>query len=285
MKALKTVLNDHSLEEFFNKFFNRLPLATSSSAHLYKDHLNWEVMESIIKEKKSILRIVKNGEMIKDYADISFQEAEDYYRNGHTLVIRHSEKSHPKLKELALEFSTFFHNPVDIQVFCSPAQTMGFGWHYDVEDVFIFQTQGEKHFTLRQNTIHSSPTLLSLPKDLGYEKEKSDLFVNVTLKAGDWLYIPSGWWHKAHTEKEGSMHISLGVLPKSAVNILTHLEKELALNPSWRTRLPLYKEFSSPDEEISFYQEGMIGLGKHLTEKMSDPEFIRSLLKSLRQGL
>ncbi|HLT23091.1 MAG TPA: cupin domain-containing protein, partial [Bacteriovoracaceae bacterium] len=214
-----------------------------------------------------------------------FQEAEDYYRNGHTLVIRHSEKSHPKLKALAEEFSTFFHNPVDIQVFCSPRQTMGFGWHYDVEDVFIFQTQGEKHFTLRQNTVHPSPTLISLPKDLGYEKETSDLFVNVTLKAGDWLYIPSGWWHQAQTRDEESMHISLGVLSTSAVNILSHLQKELALNPSWRTRLPLHKEFASPEDEISFYQEGMIGLGKHITEKMADPKFIKSLLNSLRQGL
>lgn len=285
MQVLSTVLGSHNLDEFLEKFFNRLPLVTSGYAKDYQDHLNWKVIEEILKEKKSILRIVKNAQMVKDYANCSFQEARDYYNSGHSLVIKNSEKSHPLLHNLAVQFSSFFFGAVDIQVFCTPPQSVGFGWHYDVEDVYIFQTQGSKHFTLRQNTVHPNPTLTSLPKDLGFEKEKSDLFVNVTLKEGDWLYIPSGWWHKAETTDEGSMHISLGVLAKSAIDILPHLKKELSQNFSWRTRLPLYHKFSSPEEEVTFYQEGMKELGEHLVSKASDPEFIKYLLLALRQDL
>ena len=282
MQLLKTVLAHHSLDEFFEKFFNRLPLAVAGSAHHLRDYLNWQVVQEILEQKKSVLRIVKNGQMIRDHALVSFPEAKKDYLAGHTLVIKNSERSHPQLKNLADEFAAFFSAAIDIQVFISPKNTIGFGWHYDVEDVFIFQTQGCKHFTLRQNTLHPAPTLESLPQDLAFEKEQSTLYVNVTLKEGDWLYIPAGWWHQAHTTDEESMHISLGVLSKTALNILPLLIKELAQNSSWRTRLPLYKEFTSLDAEIEFYQEGMEGLAKILVAKMSNPQVIKDLLSALR---
>lgn len=277
------ILANYSQEEFFSKFYNRLPFSVTGGSKGFENHLSWQVIEEMLLEKKSILRIVKNGQMVKDYADISFEEAKQYFNQGHTLVFKNSEKSHFKLKSLADEFQKLFFAPIDIQCFITPAQSMGFGWHYDVEDVFVFQTQGTKHFTLRQNTIHSSPTMPSLPKDLGFEKEQSDLFINVTLKKGDWLYIPAGWWHEARTSDEASMHISLGVLSRSAVDIIPYLQKELALNPSWRTRFPLYQTFSSEEEEISFYEDGFKELGNHLIKVMSDPHFIKNLLSNLRR--
>lgn len=283
MQILKTVLQEKTVDEFFSKFFGRLPLVVPGSAKPFEDHLNWSVLAEILSEKKSILRIVKNGEMVKDYAECEIQHAKKYHQTGHTLVIKNAEKSHPLLKNLAQEFSSFFYAPVDIQLFCSPTDTSGFTWHYDVEDVFVFQTQGSKHFTLRQNTLHPSPSMASLPKDLGFEKEQSDLFINVTLAAGDWLYIPAGWWHKAHTTDQESMHISLGVLSRSAIDILPLLTKELAENFSWRTRLPLHQSFSSSEQEVAFYQEGMTKLSHHLVSKMSDPQFIKYLLSSLRE--
>lgn len=284
MQILKAVLGSHSLEEFLSKHFHRLPLATSGNAKDFKGHLNWEVVEKILQKKTSILRIVKDEKMVKDFADVNFQEAYDYYQAGHTLVIKNAEKSHPLLESMAKSFSSFFYGAVDIQVFCSPKRSRGFTWHYDVEDVFIFQTQGSKHFTLRQNTFHPQPILASLDKDLGFDKESSKLFIEVDLKEGDWLYIPSGWWHKAETFEEESMHISLGVMPTTACDMLTHLEKELAQNPSWRTRFPLHHQFSSVEEEVAFYQEGIRELGEHLVKKMSDPDFIKNLLEGLRQG-
>lgn len=285
MKVLSKVFGQSvSLEDFFSRFYNRLPLSIAGGAQDFVDHLNWKVMEEVIEEKKSILRIVKNGQMVKDFADLHFSECVTYFENGHTLVIKNSEKSHLLLNQLAREFETFFYAPVDIQVFCTPKESMGFGWHYDVEDVFIFQTHGTKHFTLRQNTIHHQPSMLSLPKDLGFERETSNLFIDVTLKKGDWLYIPAGWWHTAKTNEDESMHISLGVLAKTALDLLPFLQKELAQNPSWRTRFPLYQKFKSPEEEVSFYQEGLDQLGQLLVNTMKDPDFIKTLLSGLREG-
>ena len=283
MKILDDVLGELSLDAFLQKYLHHFPLSVPHSASDYRKYLNWSVIEAILQEKKSMLRIVKEGRMVRDDAKLSFAEVQDLYRSGHTLVIKNSEKSHQLLKFLARQFSDYFFAPVDIQVFCSPPHTHGFGWHYDVEDVFIFQTEGMKKFSLRQNTIHPHPTTFSTPKDLGYENEKSELYIETTLLAGDWLYIPAGWWHRAWTTDEGSMHISLGVMSKAAVDILPILAKELAQNSFWRTRLPLHQRFASKEEEVAFYQEGMQELSKDLVRKLTEKQGIDELLTQLRQ--
>ena len=284
MDILNNVLGELPLDSFLTKYFHHFPLSVPSTAGDYRQYLNWSVIEAILQERKSMLRIVKEGRMVHDDAKLSFAEVKDLYSSGHTLVIKNSERSHPKLSFLAQQFSDYFFAPVDIQVFCSPPHTHGFGWHYDVEDVFIFQTEGMKKFSLRQNTIHPHPTTFSTPKDLGYENEKSELYIETTLLAGDWLYIPAGWWHRAWTAEEGSMHISLGMMSKTAIDILPILIKELAKNSFWRTRLPLYQRFASKEEEVAFYQEGMKELGKDLMQKLAELKGIDDILNKLREG-
>lgn len=282
MEILKNVLGELSLDVFLQKYFNHIPLSLPHSANDYRKYLNWSVVEAILQEKKSMIRVVKEGRMVLDDAKLSYAEARDLHTSGHTLVIKNSERSHSYLQELAEQFSSYFFAPVDIQVFCSPAQTHGFGWHYDVEDVFIFQTEGMKKFSLRQNTIHPHPTTFSTPKDLGFENEKSDIYIETTLLAGDWLYIPAGWWHRAWTVEEDSMHISLGVMSKTAIDIIPILIKELSQNSFWRTRLPLHQKFMSKEEEVIFYQQGMEELSKDIVRKLTERSSIEELLTKLR---
>lgn len=282
MEILNNVLGELPLEVFLQKYFHHFPFSSPASANQYRHYLNWPVVEKIIQEQKSMLRIVKEGKMIQDDARLSYAEVKELFASGHTLVIKNSEKSHPLLNSLAEQFSSYFFAPVDIQVFCSPSGTHGFGWHYDVEDVFIFQTEGMKKFTLRENTIHPHPTTASTPKDLGFESERSELYIEITLVAGDWLYIPAGWWHRAWTVEEDSMHISLGVMSKTAIDILPILIKKLSQNSFWRTRLPLHQKFSNEEEEIAFYQEGMQELSKDLVKNLTELKGIGEILSKLR---
>jgi 50S ribosomal protein L16 3-hydroxylase len=53
---------------------------------------------------------------------------------------------------------------------------------------------------------------------------------------GDWLYIPSGWWHIAQTQTE-SIHLSIGVMPVVRLTLLEFLQHRLAHDPFWCQRL------------------------------------------------
>lgn len=279
MKILQMMLGEDPKTTFLPKHFTRLPFSKTHGAGELVNLLDWKMVESILKEKKSVLRIVQDGKVIKDYVDLSYEEALKHHKQGHTLLLRFAEKSSTKLMALATDFKNSFHTEVDIQLYCTPEGNNAFGWHYDVEEVFIIQAKGSKKYTIRPNTVHPNPLVKSIPKDLGYEHEKTPIEINVTLEEGDWLYIPSGWWHIARTQKE-SMHISIGLMPNSAVDIAEFLPKFLAQNTFWRTRMPIHMTFDNPEDEITFYQDAMEKLGKDLATQMSSKPFIEQFLKS-----
>lgn len=278
MKILEQILGEDPKKQFLPQHFTRIPFSRPNAASDFKNLLNWEEVKKIVQSRKSILRIVKDGMMVKDHADLSFDDTFKYYNEGHTLLIRYAEEGSESLNEICKDFEKSFHTKVDIQLYCTPEGHNAFGWHYDVEEVFIIQAKGSKTYSIRQNTIHPNPLVSSIPKDLNYEQEKSNLQLKVTLEEGDFLYIPSGWWHIARTERE-SMHISIGLMPNSAIDIAQFLPKHLSLNPFWRTRMPVHQEFSSHDEEIHFYQEAMKKLGASLSAELSSNEFISNFLK------
>lgn len=278
MKILTTLLGESPETTFLHKHFTRLPFSRPHGGEPYRSYLNWKMVEKVLSTKKSVLRIVQDGKVIKDYVDLDFEQSKKHFEQGHTLLLRYAEKSSPELQSLARDFSEAFHTEVDIQLYCTPEGHNAFGWHYDVEEVFIIQTQGSKSYSIRPNTIHPNPLVQSIPKDLEYEKEKTPIEINVTLEAGDFLYIPSGWWHIARTQKE-SMHISIGLMPSSALDIVRFLPSYLSKDVFWRTRMPVHLNFQNEEEEINFYQEALGKIGSELSVKMKDKEFISAFLK------
>ena len=276
MKILNTLLSEQTLNDFLSKHFTKLPFSMPDRAKSFTHLLNWNVVEKVMENKKSILRIVKDGVVAKDHAELNFSEAREYHKKGHTLLLRYAEKSHPLLKDLADDFSKSFRTEVDIQLYCTPEGNNAFGWHYDVEEVFIIQTQGSKLYTIRPNTVHPKPLLTSIPRDLQYEKENGELQLQVYLQAGDWLYIPSGWWHMARTQSE-SMHISIGLMPRSALDIIDFLGEHLPNCSHWRTRFPVHKD-QTIEKDLAIYQEAFAKLGEDLKAKFDDPQFIQSFI-------
>src|SRR5665648_639493 len=118
MKILKDLLGADPKTTFFPKHFTKLPFSRPHGAKEYIDLLNWKTVEEVLSAKESVLRIVQNGRVIKDYVDLNYEEAIEHHQKGHTLLIRFAEKSSPKLKQLADDFKSSFHTEVDIQLYC-----------------------------------------------------------------------------------------------------------------------------------------------------------------------
>jgi ribosomal protein L16 Arg81 hydroxylase len=238
MHVLQELLDPMPLHEFLHRAFTRVPFAMPDRARRYTQDFTEADIAAIIETGRSVLRIVHNGRLVHDHARLSWREAQAYYRRGHTLLVRYAERSSPKFQALAEAFAQFFHAPVDIQVYLTPDKSQAFGWHYDLEEVFIIQVQGCKEYTIRQNTVHPLPVWDTMHEDMAYDRETSRIRMTCRLEAGDWLYIPSGWWHIAHTQAD-SMHLSIGVMPVTRLKLFAFLERYLTRFPFWCQRLAL----------------------------------------------
>jgi 50S ribosomal protein L16 3-hydroxylase len=136
------------------------------------------------------------------------------FRDGYSVVLRRCEAHDEGLRFIASAFEQELEGDVSIQVYATPGNFHSFGWHYDVEDVFIAQTAGTKEYFLRENTVNPEPHIAAMPRDMHYERERTPT-VGATLIPGDWLYVPRGWWHVAKA-REDALSISIGVLSPAA---------------------------------------------------------------------
>jgi ribosomal protein L16 Arg81 hydroxylase len=270
---LETLLVQQTKSQFLENYFLRLPYAEPKGAQELTQRGGWEIIAASLKAPDADVMVVKAGERWAESRTPSVEEAKSLYAKGYTLLVRHAERQDAELQNLAQGFAREFLAPVDVHLYATPAEAFGFGWHYDVEDVFILQLEGTKEYSLRKNTVNPWPVLDNMPHDLRYERELMPM-MKCELAAGDWLYIPHGYWHRG-TSKTDSISLAVGIMAATGLDMLDVARKRLVESIRWRQRLPMFGAESSES-----LKEMAAELGRELSEMFSDPAFLRQFLKS-----
>jgi 50S ribosomal protein L16 3-hydroxylase len=204
-------LTGMSIDQFRAENFRRAPVAHPRTARQAIPFFSWDTIEQLVASpEQPDMLLVRNGRLLEGARPKTLADAQTLFNDGYSIVMRRCERHDPALRMLAETVAAEFEGDVSIQLYATPAGHHSFTWHYDVEDVFIAQTAGAKEYMLRENTVNPHPTLDAMPKDMHYERETTPTMAS-TLIPGDWLYIPSGWWHVARCI-EDSLSISIGVL-------------------------------------------------------------------------
>jgi 50S ribosomal protein L16 3-hydroxylase len=212
MPILAELLEPTPLESFLGRHLRKEPFALPYKASPFCNLINWQLISEILPQHDNCW-LVRNGRLSQKDADgkLTLNQAKDAFKNGETLLIRNSEKAHQQINTIAQDFRDLFKAPIDVQIYCTPGGHEGFDWHYDLEDVFVIQSVGEKEFYLRKNKFKIGKSVV-LPKTTAELALLCDgPEIRCTLKAGDWLYIPAGYWHKARALTD-SFHFSVGAL-------------------------------------------------------------------------
>jgi 50S ribosomal protein L16 3-hydroxylase len=154
--------------------------------------------------------VCARGDVLPLPAPRDLIELRAYMRIGIGFCLREAQRYSTAFRAIADDFSRALEREARVQLFATPGGTHGFGWHYDREDVFIAQTVGVKEYYFRENTVERDAPFP--PADFsGFHRESSPL-QTATLVPGDFLYIPSRWWHMAVC-RENALSISVGVGP------------------------------------------------------------------------
>jgi 50S ribosomal protein L16 3-hydroxylase len=280
--ALVTLLGELTPATFVEEFFLRLPLAMPGRAADFIPLGSWDVVGRLAANPEADLMVVRDGQRSACARPPDVSSVHALLADGHTVLARHAEHSDPGLAQLAGEFSAEFGAPVDVHLYATPAGGHGFGWHYDVEDVFILQTDGSKEYQLRKNTVDPWPLLETLPANMRYGRELMPL-IRCDLEAGDWLYIPNGYWHRA-TAKTESLSLAIGILPATGMDVLDFARERALESMRWRQRLPALGTAAMMEgrERDDALRQRLAELADDFRDLLTSPAFERCLLERLR---
>jgi ribosomal protein L16 Arg81 hydroxylase len=279
--AIRELLRDMSAATFVEEYFLRLPMSVAGGAAEFQGHASWQTVERLWADPDADVLIVREGRRWAGTERPNFAEARELFHAGSTLLVRHTERHDAALKALAHSFAADFHAAVDVHVYCTPAAGFGFGWHYDAEDVFILQTSGVKEYTLRKNTVNPWPVAEALPADMRYGREIMPL-LKCRLAAGDWLYIPNGYWHRAAAETD-AISIAVGLMMPTALTYLDFARRKLCESLLWRQRLPVTGDAASLSREELQQRLAEVAaeLGADLQHLLAQPALQAEFLDSL----
>jgi 50S ribosomal protein L16 3-hydroxylase len=284
MSALQTILCKTPLADFIANYYQRLPFSGAATTETLLDLGSWESLMELLSQPEADVVVCRRNQRLEEQTPRSEPDARRLVEEGYTLLVRHAERLDARFKKLASEVERDMAAPVDVHLYCTPGGEYGFGWHYDVEEVFIVQTGGRKEYSLRKNTVNPWPVRETLPSDMRYDREIMPLY-RCQLAAGDWLYIPSGYWHRGDAQ-ELAISLAIGVMPRTGLDVYDFLRTELVESMLWRQRLPILGAASASEEEVArLFQEICSQFGADLAKKLADPRLKDRLMASLFNGL
>lgn len=161
-----------------------------------------------------------------------------------------------------------FAAEVGASVFCSFKGGRAVGAHYDVHEVFAIQTEGEKVWNLYEgreiDPVGYPPGMVQAD----FDRNRGRLVSTITMRPGDVLYMPRGFYHDTVTPDQPSLHVSFTVMPLSGHAILSLLDAAMLADPAFRAWLP-----SSEAEGGALLEKRLAGLAERLAGIVASPGF------------
>jgi hypothetical protein len=168
------------------------------------------------------LRMVKEGGTISEgqYArEISWRpkpftgvvdpdRVAEAFADGSTIVLQALHHAWPPLARFCRALEAELGSGVQANSYYTPRRSQGFAVHHDTHDVFVLQVAGEKHWRVYEPLLELPLKAQRWSSSLG---EPGPAVLELTLQAGDTLYLPRGWLHDALTSDTDSLHITVGI--------------------------------------------------------------------------
>lgn len=283
--AIERLLGEVPLAAFVEGHYLKLPFARAGGCAHLLGLGGWALAERLLASGEADARASRDGALWEGGRVASAAQARQLLADGYTFAVRHAERHDPALAGLAEGFRRDFLAPVDVHLYATPAGRPGLGWHYDAEDVFVLQLAGRKQWLLRKNTVNPWPLIETLPADMQHRREIMPV-LRCTLTAGDWLYVPGGYWHRTEAGGEESVSLSVGLMPACAIEAFDFLRARLLGDLRWRQRLPAAGlAGGSPGERARAYREAFAELGRALAELLAGEETALAFLRERQARL
>lgn len=148
----------------------------------------------------------------------------ELYRAGATVVLQGLQLTDPPLGRFANNLALALDHPVQINAYLTPESARALELHFDFHDVFVVQLEGRKRWRVWSPLERTrDPVRGEAAPPMPTFDELGDPEHDVTLEAGDVLYLPRGFPHCAETVEEASAHLTVGVMALTWQRVARHV--------------------------------------------------------------
>lgn len=194
-----------------------------------------------VQPEPSAVRLVKGGQdkdragYLRDDGSLDAARARDGLADGYTIVLNGLERYLRTVATVSHSLEVELNFPTRVNAYVTPPASTGFVPHYDPHDVLVLQIEGSKTWRL-STEAPVPPHEIQGRKGVGADGLTSA--IEVSLHAGDVLYLPRGQVHSAETRADPSVHLTIGLHAPTVLTLITHALQALSLrDPGLHTRL------------------------------------------------
>ena len=148
------------------------------------------------------------------------------FRAGHTIVLEGVDGFWPPAERLCREIQFALRERVQANAYHTPPSARGLPLHHDAHDVLVLQLAGTKTWWLGEPVVE-------LPVE-GQTHDPDGAMLELTVHPGDALYLPRGWRHAATAGATASLHLTIGLLTRTWLDVLADTVPALRDRPAWR---------------------------------------------------
>ena len=222
--ALARAIEPIDAERFLDEHWERKPLVVPRAEEgRFDDLLSVRDVERLVTEtgiRTPGFRLVKAGETPSGYTtDLAWRPTTftgvadvrrvlEEFEAGATIVLQGLHHLWLPLARYCRHLEASLGHPAQANAYYTPHGSQGLPVHHDTHEVISLQVAGEKRWLVYEPAMELPLKNQRYRSALGAPGEPVH---DVTLKAGDTMYLPRGWLHQALTSGSDSLHITIGV--------------------------------------------------------------------------
>lgn len=151
--------------------------------------LGWQGLPRLLTlSQPTGVEIVEGGAMRPSSGPLDLVGVRGLIAGGSGVRLRNAESLDEELAAMADSFGTELGGAASLHLWAMPPRALGLGWCRRASDLFFVQTAGSQDYCFR-------PAPRGDRNDRPEPGDGTAPAHACRLEAGDWLYVPRGWWH------------------------------------------------------------------------------------------
>jgi ribosomal protein L16 Arg81 hydroxylase len=184
-----------------------------------------------------MVRVSRNGHnlarlMYADNDKVNASRFASFIPQGVSVVVNQLEQYVSPVGALCADIAARLYDPVTVIAVTTTGPGGAFKLHYDTGDVLVLQIEGSKRWR-----IYAPPVAYPVKGMAKSAPPDTPPIFDEMLHAGDFLVLPSGYWHHCDNGSDLSLHLSFLIQPRNALHALQALEQQLTAEPDFRAPL------------------------------------------------